>query len=399
MTSSTLKTFVQFGAGNIGRSLVGQLFAKAGYQVIFIDAVPAIIDAMNAQGRYLVRVKGDVPAGQSAEIWVENVRGILASDSAAVLEVLAQAEMLGTAVGPFVLPKLFPVIAQGLLQRQAPVSIIMCENLRNAAGIARQGLGEQLPPDFDLKGRVGLVETSIGKMVPIMPGYMREQDPLEVWAEAYNQIIADGEGFIGTPPDVPGLVLKQNFAAYVDRKLFIHNLGHAAAAYFGHLQGKTYLWECMADNTIREAAKAAMWESARALIAQYPGEFNEQNLGEHIEDLLTRFANQALGDTVYRVGRDLSRKLSPEDRLIGALRLCARHGVESNNIARAIGAALCFRATDEDGNPFADDEKFQQQLAAHGPAAMLEQVSGLDPQQDGEAIATILTDYAKIMNR
>jgi len=33
-----MKYFVQFGAGNIGRSFIGQLFSRAGYEVIFIES-------------------------------------------------------------------------------------------------------------------------------------------------------------------------------------------------------------------------------------------------------------------------------------------------------------------------------------------------------------------------
>jgi mannitol-1-phosphate 5-dehydrogenase len=28
---------VQFGAGNIGRSFIGQLFSRAGWEVVFVD--------------------------------------------------------------------------------------------------------------------------------------------------------------------------------------------------------------------------------------------------------------------------------------------------------------------------------------------------------------------------
>ena len=38
---------LHFGAGNIGRSLVGQLFSKAGYDVVFVDADRRIVDALN----------------------------------------------------------------------------------------------------------------------------------------------------------------------------------------------------------------------------------------------------------------------------------------------------------------------------------------------------------------
>jgi mannitol-1-phosphate 5-dehydrogenase len=38
---------------------------------------------------------------------------------------------------------------------------------------------------------VGLIETSIGKMVPIMPEKELERDPLMVYAEPYNTLIVD----------------------------------------------------------------------------------------------------------------------------------------------------------------------------------------------------------------
>ena len=31
------KKMVQFGAGNIGRSFIGQLFSRSGYEVVFVD--------------------------------------------------------------------------------------------------------------------------------------------------------------------------------------------------------------------------------------------------------------------------------------------------------------------------------------------------------------------------
>jgi len=31
------KRIIQFGAGNIGRSFIGQLFSRSGYEVVFVD--------------------------------------------------------------------------------------------------------------------------------------------------------------------------------------------------------------------------------------------------------------------------------------------------------------------------------------------------------------------------
>ena len=38
--------FVQIGAGNIGRSFIGQLFSRAGYEVVFIDVDDAVVEAL-----------------------------------------------------------------------------------------------------------------------------------------------------------------------------------------------------------------------------------------------------------------------------------------------------------------------------------------------------------------
>jgi len=384
-----MKTLVHFGAGNIGRSLVAPLFSAAGYEVVCVDAAADIAAALNSRGAYSVIIKDTLPPGAPSIITVTGVRGIDARDTAAVAAAVARADLCSTAVGAGVLPRIVPILAAGLAQRSTPLNIILCENLRNAAAFMRNALRPHLDPAA--LARVGLVETSIGKMVPIMPAYVRARDPLEVWAEAYNQIIADRDAFIGELPDVPGLVLKHTFGAYVDRKLFIHNLGHAAAAYFGHLAGVQFVWQAVADAAVHARVAAAMHESAFALHKQYPHELSLPDLQEHINDLLRRFANRALGDTVYRVGRDLPRKLAPNDRCMGALRLVCAQGGNPAPICAVIAAALRFTARDEHGRLFPADEEFHRQLQSTGVSATLQRVCGLDPARDAHLLALILS--------
>ncbi|MEA2013100.1 MAG: hypothetical protein U9O87_08520 [Verrucomicrobiota bacterium] len=49
-----------------------------------------------------------------------------------------------------------------------PLDIIIAENIRNGADFFLKELKKLLPKNFDLDKKVGLIETSIGKMVPIM---------------------------------------------------------------------------------------------------------------------------------------------------------------------------------------------------------------------------------------
>jgi len=375
-----MPTLVQFGAGNIGRSFIAQLFSAAGYEIVFVDVVDELVSLLNARGEYRVMIKDEQPE----ELWVRNVRAVNGKDIEAVAAVLADADNAATSVGPNALPYIYPAIALGLQRRYQrhglrPLDIILAENLRNAASIVRDGLRRQLPGDFPLDAMLGLVETSIGKMVPIMTEAQRAEDPLWVFAEAYHHLILDGTAFLNPIPAVPGFDPKQNMAAYVDRKLFIHNLGHAAVAYgsFQHDPAMTYIWEGMEVPAVREAARAAMWESARALIAAYPGEFTEENQREHIDDLLHRFTNRALGDTNFRVGRDLLRKLSREDRIIGAMCFDQAHGVEFPATAKIAAMALEFRGTDERQRMASPDVKFMEEYYPLGLDTVFTKVCGL----------------------
>ena len=106
----------------------------------------------------------------------------------------------------------------------------------SAADFVREQLIKNLPSSFPVESMVGLIETSIGKMVPIMPLAELEKDPLVVFAEPYNTLILDGKGFKSPIPEIKGLAPKSNIKAWVDRKAFIHNLGHATAAYYGYSQ-------------------------------------------------------------------------------------------------------------------------------------------------------------------
>ncbi|MCL5019241.1 MAG: mannitol-1-phosphate 5-dehydrogenase [Patescibacteria group bacterium] len=383
---------VLFGAGNIGRSFIAQLFSRAGYETVFIDVRLPIIEALNRYNRYRVEIRDRHPE----TIWVENVRGVSTTDHLQIAQEVAEADTIATAVGPDNLVDIYSDIAQGLVLRRKnyphkTIDIIICENLRNAAQHFRAGLKKLLPQDFPEELVPGLIETSIGKMVPLITHDTEAEDPLVVYAEAYNTLILDGKAFKGPIPQVPGLDPKNNMKAYVDRKLFIHNLGHSMTAYLGYItnRGYYYIWEAIADRDVQDAVRSAMYESGNALIAEYPNEFTPANQQEHIEDLISRFGNAALGDTIYRVGRDLQRKLAPEDRLIGALRLEQKYNLPFSHALLGIATALLFRKEDETGKLFPRDDEFIKTVYPSGIPSVLQKISGFNPSLDSYLIKTI----------
>ena len=362
MTNTIQQKLVLFGAGKIGRSFIGQVFSRSGYEVVFIDINQQLIDHLNKTGQYKVIVKS--PKGDQT-IQVTNVRGLHLSETESVIDELSGASIASLSVGQQGLSAALPLIARSLVLRREihgdwPLDIIIAENMRNADQYISDGLKSLLPEGYPLNRLVGLVETSIGKMVPIMTSKDMEEDLLQVFAESYNSLIVAKNGFKNQVPDVTDLAPRENIKAWVDRKLFIHNMGHATAAYLGFQKnpGWVYLEEALNDPQIYAATRQTMLQSADLLIALYPGEFTHDQLKDHIDDLLERFKNKALGDTIFRVGCDLYRKLSPEDRLVAPIKTAIKLHLPYDYILKALIAGITFRARDEKGMHHPSDELF-----------------------------------------
>lgn len=110
---------------------------------------------------------------------------------------------------------------------------------------------------------------------------------------------------------------------------------------------------------------------------------------------ISRFANRALGDTLHRVGRDLQRKLSREDRVVGPLLLDLRQGVEPHYTALCAAAGLHFRSPDEQGQLFPADQQFLDEVVPQGLDRVLDEVCGLDSSDPTEARARGLIKEAE----
>jgi mannitol-1-phosphate 5-dehydrogenase len=377
-----LKKILLFGAGKIGRSFIGQVFSQGGYEVVFIDVYKPLIDALNEKGQYPVIIKSDTG---DQKLIIKNIRGLYLSDQKEIFREIESASYIATAVGQANLPDIIPIIAKGIKNKLAkdlhtPTDIIIAENLRNAAGYFKEKLSVYFTENV-INTYIGLVETSIGKMVPIMKTEDLQTDITQVFAEPYNTLILDKKGFRNPLPEILELAPKENMKAWVDRKSFVHNLGHAAAVYYGFLNHPKlkYLYEMLADTDVENFARSAMRQSGKILQKKYPGEFSDNDLHDHIEDLLQRFQNKNLGDTVFRVGKDLFRKLGAEDRLAGAIHLGIHHSMPYSIILKALVCGMHFRGKDENGQLFPDDDRFAGSFKSKGISYVLEKICAFDP--------------------
>lgn len=345
---------VIFGAGNIGRGFIGPLFADAGAKVTFIDVSPVIVQRIRADGEYPLEIVGEEPVTRQ----IRNIFVADGNDREAAVAAILEADIAATCVGAKAIQYIIPNLAAGVRARaeqgRPPLNLLICENLMDADAYIRELLQKELT-EKQLE-RIGLVETSVGRMVPSLKqhGDGEEINPLRIAVEEYCVLPVDQAAFKGEIPQIPNMVPFTPFHYYIERKLFIHNMGHAVCAYLGQLLGYTYIWESIGDPFVRLFAQNAMLESAGALSRKY--RVDCVPLLEHIGDLLRRFGNRALGDTCARVGADIPRKLARMDRLTGAACTVWEQGAFPVYICTGSAAALsCYLR--EGGESGADAEK------------------------------------------
>ena len=372
-----MKKAIMYGAGNIGRGFIGKVFSDSGYEVCFLDIMQDVIDEMNRRGEYTVRI---VSNEGETDTTVRPVRAVNSTTEQAVQEI-ADCDIMATAVGVNILPRVAPAIARGVIARMEqsgrPLNIILCENQLEVDVLMRGWLYACFNDEQKkwADENLGLVEPSIGRMVPPLTPEMRAKDKLLICVEPYCELPVDRDAFKGEIPDLVGLVPYSPFEFYIKRKLFLHNGGHALCAYLGNLKGYEYIWQAIADPEIREAARASMLACAHALIARF-GEGVRENVESNVDDLLRRFQNRALKDTVARVGADPVRKLRRNDRVVGAALFCLEQGVDPSPIITGIVAALKFDRADDPTAP-----EIQKALREQGVEYVMQRYMSLQPDE------------------
>lgn len=373
MPSHPQKKAVHFGAGNIGRGFIGALLSEAGYEVIFADVDESLIEALNKDHSYNVHILDLERNGETDTI--EHVSGILSTNEADVKKTITEASIITTAVGPNVLPKVAINIAIGVRARRAAgvtseLNIIACENLPGASSLLHEEVLKHLTSSEDkayLDAKVGFPNCAVDRIVP--PFTDEQEGVLAVGVENFHEWIVEKSAIKGPKLNIPGMTLTDNLTAYIERKLFTLNTGHAICAYLGFLKGYATVDESLSDRRIEEIVRGAMLESGAALCRKHG--FNEKEHEKYIKKIESRFRNHYIRDDVVRVGRQPIRKLSPDDRLVGPIKMAEEFGLKYNNLLKGVAAALRYENDDDE-----QSEELKSKIREKGVGKVVAEVIG-----------------------
>ncbi|MFI1988567.1 mannitol dehydrogenase family protein [Actinoplanes sp. NPDC020271] len=230
-----------------------------------------------------------------------------------------RAELTGQAP-PVSIPAL---LARALLTRQAPLTVLCCDNLQNNGprirGMVEQALevaGASLPDGVEFPA------TMVDRIVPATSAnHLRRAamalgafDSVPVVAEPFHQWVIE-DRFPGGRPDwaAAGAIMTTDVAPWEMLKLRALNSVHSACAYLGALAGREMIAEALELPGMGGFLRRFLADDIAPTITPPPG----VTVLEYGETALQRFSNQELGHRTHQVAMDGTQKLP--HRLLGTI--------------------------------------------------------------------------------
>ena len=381
-----MRRAVHFGAGSIGRGFIGERLHASGYEVVFADVNEDLINMINEeQGYELQLINHDLQS-----LYIDHVRALSTlGDKEKLLWELAHCDVITTSVWPNNLPKIAPLLCEGLLLRhqlkKEKVQVLACENAIFASDLLKE---EVLKSAKDHASQIQqtavFVNTAIARMV--IDGEENGHKFVKI-ADDYELVIAENELLAREEHPIAGGLYTSHLQKYIERKLFIVNSAHCIGGYLGWLYNKTYVRECFEDSVICDKVHRAMQEAAD-LIALKHG-FTKEELEIFIDYTIRRYVTPGVYDDITRVCRSPIRKIAANDRLVLPIVECARNGLANDALCEGLAAAYLYRNKGE-----AQAVELQEYIEAHGIREAIAHYSVLD--ENPALIDKVATAYQRI---
>ncbi|AOM84275.1 mannitol-1-phosphate 5-dehydrogenase [Salisediminibacterium beveridgei] len=365
-----MKQALHFGAGNIGRGFIGKVLAESGYHVTFVDVNHELIEAIQRDGSFTVYYAEP----EKRHFTIPNISGLDSNlQDQDVVAAIADADLVTTAVGAHILPYIAPLISRGLsarlTQQAGPLNVIACENAVGGSDLLKAEVYKELSKEEQQKADeiIGFPNAAVDRIVP----NQHQENILDVLVEPFFEWVVDASTYKGELPAINDIHFVEKLEAYIERKLFTVNTGHALAAYTGYQARLDTVQAAMKDKQVLRDIRQALAESGDLVSTKHG--FDREEHDQYIEKILSRFQNQYIIDDITRVARQPIKKLGTNERLISPIRQLLELDRPADGLMKGAAAALQY---DYEGDEEA--RELQKRLQEHGPAKTLAGITGLD---------------------
>ena len=258
----------------------------------------------------------------------------------------------------------FALVTEALVRRRerglAPFAVVSCDNIPGNGHLARDAFAAFAAlRDPALGGwvaaEVPFPNSMVDRITPVTTDADRAQliqavgveDAWPVICEPWTQWVLEDAFPAGRPPleDV-GVQLVADVAPYELMKLRLLNAGHQVLGHLGRLAGHEYVHDACQDPLFREFLLGYLDEEATPTLAPVPG----IDLRRYKADLVGRFANPAVRDTLTRICENSSDRIPQFLLPVLRAQLAADREIR-RSVAVLAGWARTAEGADDAGRP------------------------------------------------
>ena len=271
----------------------------------------------------------------------------------------------------------FGYLLQGLMLRRSrghgPVSILSCDNIQHNGDVVRNGLhrfaSRVAPAMADwIASSVSFPNCMVDRITPAAGAQEGEfverrfalKDLCPVICESFSQWVIEDTFIAGRPPlERVGVQFVDDVAPFERMKLRLLNATHSAMGYLGCLRGYEYIHEVAQAPEFEAFLDQLMEREMIPLVGSVPG----TDLHAYKRDLLKRFRNQDVRDTVLRICSNGSAKIPAF--ILPAVREALDQGTSLRALACTVAGWLrCCSGEDQQGHPIAISDPLADRLRA-----------------------------------
>ena len=276
----------------------------------------------------------------------------------------------------------FGLILAGLKRRRdvgiQPFTVMSCDNIPGNGHITQNavvGLAQLIYPELAafVRANVAFPNGMVDRITPATGDRERQlladsfgiADNWPVFCESFRQWVLEDDFPAGRPAlEKVGVQFVADVAPFEQMKIRILNGGHATIAYPAALMDIHFVHEAIEDELVRGFLDKVERDEIIPIVPPVP----DTDLGDYYRQIVRRFSNPKIGDTITRLCLDGSNRQPKFILPSAADRLQAGQSVTGLALVSALWARYCFGETDS-GQPIAPNDPNWPRLTAQAKRA------------------------------
>lgn len=345
---------VHFGAGNIGRGAIPEIFDKLYSHLTFIDSNQELVNVINETKRYKII--------NDKNVIVSNYSAIHLSNTSKIMNAIENADLITTSCGINNLEAIANILNNIIQLKNKPIVIAFENNIRPSS---------YMKNFIKNKNYFIFMDCTIDRIVPKQPEHI---SLLDVKTESYLSVILEKSNEVHDWNWFKNFTIVESLDNYISLKLYGVNGLHFVISILAYNLGIHYIHLAFKNDVVQSYIHTYLKFLTLFLIEEF--KFDKIYISNYLNENLRRFANPDLYDECTRIARNSLLKLSPNNRVVPIFVNCFKSKIilenEKNIMKKILIELISYKNINDN-----DSIELQNKLRNNSIEQVIESITGI----------------------